>query len=368
MELIKHINSERPYQEMWNTFVYFESEPITKEFLEKIYIKNGYEDAFKFAFSNTSKFIYFIKQSKEYFHSAENSNILVKPLLIYYGMMNLIKAIVLTKDPDYPRNSGVLRHGITTRKLKKSNYSFRDDEIKIQKEGLLPHFYSLVTNHPSAKIEGNKYQIKELISLLPELQTSYQRIFQQQLLYPIEFSTENYDKKTQTLRIRVPKRVLQFFNQDKKKFCRELNLYNQKKEFTFSLYENTDQPNNQHYSSLSEEAICIDYLIKQENIKELSQYNIFQNPMIIQDFKGNYYIKPIIDTKLILPELMIYYMIMFNLGMLCRYETELWGDIIFSFTSEDMYIINEFINISLRKFPNLVLNILFNEILVFDSI
>ena len=357
MELIKHLKSERPYQEMWNTFVYFESEPITKEFLEKIYKKNGYEEGFKYAFSNTSKFIYFIKQSKEYFHSAENSNILVKPLLIYYGMMNLIKAIVLTKDPDYPKNSGVLRHGITTRKLKKNNYSFRDDEIKIQKEGLLPHFYSLVTNYPSDKIEGNKYQIKELISLLPELHTSYQRIFHQQLLYPIEFSTENYDEKTQTFRLKIPKKALQFFNHDQKKFSRELNLYNQKKDFTFSVSP-----------FLSEEAIFIDYLIKQENIKDLRQYNIFQNPMIIQDFKGNYYIKPIIDTKLILPELMIYYIIMFNLGMLCRYETELWGDIIYSFTSEDMYIINEFINISLRKFPNLVLNILFNEILVFDSI
>ncbi len=368
MELIKHLKSERPYQEMWNTFVYFESEPTTKEFLEKIYIKNGYDESFKYAFLNTSKFIYFIKQSKEYFHSAENSNILVKPLLIYYGMMNLIKAIVLTKDPDYPRNSGVLRHGITTRKLKKNNYSFRDDEIKIQKEGLLPHFYSLVTNHSSDKIEGNKYQIKELISLLPELQTSYQRIFQQQLLYPIEISIENHNKKTQTLMLRIPKKVLQFFNQDQKKFCKDLNLYNQKKDFTFSLCQNVDQQNIEYSKFLSEDAIYIDYLIKNENVNNLSYYNIFQNPMIIQDFKGNYFIKPIIDTKLILPELMIYYMIMYNLGMLCRYETELWGDINFSFTSEDMYIINEFINISLRKFPNLVLNLLFNEILVFDSI
>ncbi len=59
-------------------------------------------------------------------------------------------------------------------------------------------------------------------------------------------------------------------------------------------------------------------------------------------------------------------MVMFNLGMLCRYETELWGEIIFSFSSEDMYIINEFLNSSVRVFPNLILNEIFQEIFIFQ--
>lgn len=347
MKPIRQIYSENPYQKIWDTFVFFESEPTTKQFLLDIYEKENIKDSFKYAFQNTSKFIYFIKQAKEYFYSAEKSSILVKPLLIYYGMMSLIKAVILTKDPNYPNRTGVLRHGITTRKLKKNNFQFHDDEVKIQKEGLLPWFYSIMTNKSIDKIEGNKYKIKDLLSLLPDLQESYHRLYRERLIFPVSVEELN----PYSLEINIPKEILDFYNGSDSKLLIALNGYSKNK-LKFKKIESKD-----NIKIIWEGAL--------EN--PLRYSNIFSSPVIIQDIKGKYYMKPFLETKMLLPDIMIYYMLLYHLGMLCRYETELWGEIIFSFTSEDMYIINELLNITIRNFPNLILNALFDEFLIFEG-
>ncbi|TCS78130.1 YaaC family protein [Tepidibacillus fermentans] len=344
MKTIHFIYSENPYQKMWDTFVYFESEAKTKQYLQEIYEKIDEKNGYKLAFHNTSKFIYFIKQAREYFHSAEKSNILVKPLLIYYGMMNLMKAVILTKDPSYPSHTGVLRHGITTRKLKKSNYQFHEDEIKIQKEGLIPLFYNLITQQPIEKIDGQKFKIKELLSLLPEILDSYKKSYDEQRIYPIFFENEKSHK------FYLPIEILSHYHGNKNEVLSELNLYYSKKEESFQFVES----NNPKFLNLQ--------LVSNNNEEN---FHIIDHPMFLIDFKGRSFLKPILESRFLLPNLMIYYMIMFNLGMLCRYETELWGEIIFSFSSEDMYIINEFINSSLRTFPNLILNELFQGIHIF---
>ncbi len=349
MKPIHRIYSENPYQKMWDTFVYFESEPTTKQFLQMIYEKTDKNHGYKHAFANTSKFIYFIKQGKEYFFSASKSDLLVKPLLIYYGMMSLLKAVILTRDPNYPSRSGVLRHGLTTRKLKKSNYQFHDDEIKIQKDGLLSLYYTLITEKPINDIEGNKYKIKELLSLLPELHESYQRLYQEQIIYPIFFTKPLSPSKNE---FKISSSILSLYQEDSSQLLHALNRYSNHKNHPFTL--------------VSEQTDYLTFVwMKSDNITTVST---FQHPMFTLDYKGRSYLRPFKENSFFLPEMMIDYMLMYNLGMLCRYDTELWGEIIFSFASEDMYIINEFVNLTLRKFPNLILNALFDQFIIFEGI
>ncbi len=350
MRKIRHIYSENPYNKLWDTFVFFESEPTTKKFLADIYHKQKDINSIKYSFQNTSKFIYFLKQAREYFLSAEKSNILVKPLLIYYGMMNLVKAVILTKEPSYPSRTGVLRHGITTRKLKKLNYQFHDDEIKIQKEGLLTLFYTIMTNNQIESIEGNKYKIKELLSLLPELSESYHRLFNERKFFNITIEPLN----DSSVLLSIPRDTLIFYEYLPTHLVNELNKYTEGNSNPFYLEKSNDK-----------KSIAIKWIGTIN--KPLLYANFFDHPMLIQDMKGNYSFRPYSSPASHLPEIMVDYMLMFNLGMLCRYETELWGDIIFSFTSEDMYIINEFINITMRKFPNMILNNLLDEFLIFEG-
>jgi hypothetical protein len=349
---IHHLYSENPYAKMWDTYVYFESEPTTKAFLEDNYEKKGIEDSHKFAFHNTSKFIYFIKQAREYFEAAKKSHILVKPLLVYYGMMSLVKPVVLTMDPHYPSNTGVLRHGVTTRKIKKLDYVFHDDEIRIQKEGLLPHFYSLLLKEK--QIPQLKYKVKDLLALVPELHETFFRLYNQIPTEPLYIASEKDHESGNTL-IYLSERMLKRLDKSAEELVRWINTYNEGK----GRFENGSKRHR-------------DYIQVQWNHPDKMHVfdcpDGFANALFRQDYKGRHYLYHATSPDLLLPEVIIHFLLMYNLGMLCRYETELWGEIIFSFSSADMFMINELLNISMRKFPNLILNLLLDEILIFNNV
>ncbi len=59
-----------------------------------------------------------------YYDQFSKAPLALKPLLLYYGYVQLLKAILLTVDPIYPQSSSVLAHGVSTRKRKKQHYSF----------------------------------------------------------------------------------------------------------------------------------------------------------------------------------------------------------------------------------------------------
>lgn len=344
MNKINNVFCEDPNQKMWNLFIFFECEPTVKNYLLSRYSNSFANEKNRFAFENTSKFIYFIKQAKGYFFSANKSDILVKPLLIYYGMVSLIKALILTKDPSYPNRASVLQHGLSTRKLKKINFRLVDDEIKVQKDGLLPIFYNLITN--GSINDGTKFKIKELLSLIPEIHDCYYKLYNEKNIFQLHIETP---KNTQ-IELTIDKNVLMSFDNNIDNFLGVLNDYTK---------------TGSHFNVKESRNLNELVLTWKKNINNpLAYENFFDHPLIIQDLKGDYYLRHIKDNRLLLPEIIIEFLIMYSLGILCRYDTELWGEIIFSFSSEDIYIINEFIDLTIRKFPNLILNNLFEEYII----
>jgi hypothetical protein len=337
----RRIQCENSIDRMWSLFLFFENEPMAKQHLFQSYalIKDE-KEANRLAFENTHKFIYFLKQGTAYFNSAKKSDLIVRPLLVYYGITSLMKSILLLKDPHYPKTTSVLQHGITTRKKKKNNYSFQDDEIKVQKDGLLPYFSQIVTNDPL--LTHRKYKVLDLFSMIPELQDSFFLLFQSRTMTSIHVTKLSSSTWLFTF---------------EKSQVHENNLVFSE---IVSLFE--------HGLSLSEEILSTSDV-------ELSLTVSTSNPnykpdknhtQIVRDYRGEYhfYFK---DSLALSNEIIVYNMLMYILGMLCRYDTELWGELIFSFSSSDIYIIEEILQLSLRKFPNLILNYLFNETILFES-
>lgn len=351
MKCIHRIACENPLEKLWSMFVYFESEPHVKSFLEQCYQSHHGEDASRFAFQNTHRFIYNIKQGREYYLAAANSNILVKPLLLYYGMVSLLKAVILTSEPGYPAHTKVLQHGITSRKLKKSDYTFSEDEIKVQKEGLFP----MVAGHlDCSQLIGEKFKVKHLLSIIPELRESYEKTYSQASLIPLHIS-RHIDFSSPTTTFYLPESILDHYHLSYEGFIHFLNRYNQK------------DARFDHHSIQAPKGIIRIIWDHPQKIHVSESPTGFENNLFIQDYKGNHFFIHDHHPTLFIPELMAHYMLMYILGMLCRYETELWGEIIFSFTSGEMFIINEFLNISQRKFPNMILNLLFDERFIFET-
>lgn len=150
-----------PWPEMKRLYLLLENEGRAQHLLRQYYSRKLVDEKIikHWAYANTLKFCYFIKQGILFFDEAQRSSVMIKPLLLFYGMTNLKKGLILLHDPHYPQSSAVLQHGLTTRKKKKASYRFLEDEVKVQREGLIPYFAQTVlgqrlTIHQKYKISA----------------------------------------------------------------------------------------------------------------------------------------------------------------------------------------------------------------------
>lgn len=218
------------------------------------YLKQRYKnlpDQEKLAFQNSYTIIYYIEHGKKYYDQSLIAPYELQPVLLFYGMVQLMKALILTVDPNYPETTQVLAHGVSTRKRKKSQYEFLFDEVKVQKNGLISYFSEKVFH--MKQLEGEKYKMVDLLVQIPELQST--------------FKIMNKEKQS------VP-------------LCK-------KNENTF-------------------------------------------------------------------PELLVHYLILYNLSMICRYETEWWGELFHTYASNDLPFITEFLETTKQKVPYFI-SLLFEE-------
>ena len=105
----------------------------------------------------------FIKQGKEYYTQAEKANSNVSPLLYYYGMLNLVKAYILSRDPYtiIPKvgkkiSSSNLSHGVSAGDKIKQAYSIHVENIELQNNGIFCHFYKLLTGNKISSLDKSQ--------------------------------------------------------------------------------------------------------------------------------------------------------------------------------------------------------------------
>lgn len=326
---------------MNSLFLFFQNEQNAKNKLYHSYLNLKEEkEATRLAYNNSLKFIYFIKQGFSYFISAKNSDLIVQPLLLYYGIINLMKSMILLSDPYYPSTTTILQHGMTTRKKKKTEYEFQQDIVKVQKDGLLPYFAESILKDPL--ITHSRYKVMDLYSMIPELQDSF-HLFHSKTMLPVTIKQVD---STQWKFSFLEKDLL-YFPLPFSEIC--------------SLFQESISMGNHLDLSLE--------IAKNESTiilhTKFSNYSpVLDHYQILEDYRGNYYFFTSYQLK-IKNEIVVFNMLMYILSMLCRYDTEHWGEIIYSYHTDDLLLVKELLQITLRKFPNLILNHLFGEKYIF---
>ncbi|EIT83806.1 hypothetical protein A374_18689 [Fictibacillus macauensis ZFHKF-1] len=303
----------------WELYYSFFSSSKAQSYLYRCYERAGIEQAESKSYQNCYPFIYFIEHGKKYYDLASISPAEIQPVLLFYGMIQLIKACVLTTDPDYPENSSVLAHGLTTRKRKKKCYEFLHDEVKVQRNGLFNHFsYQLFhVKHT----EGEKFKMLSLLQYIPELQNRLQEIQQKQQLLQVIQDQHDWH---------IPSCILTTLHMNTERF---LTYINQGSSSSFQLKNETKS-----HIVLSTSSILTP----------------FSSQPFIWSSDNTYYIsrsRPEESFYGALNEPMIHYSILYNLSMLCRYETEWWSDIFHSYTTNDLPFILSFLQTTQRKIP-----------------
>jgi hypothetical protein len=306
---------------VWESLSCFHSAEMAQKYLKKCYQKLSLKEADVQSYNNCYPFIYYLEQGELYFKQALITPLSIQPILLFYGYIHLIKACVLTIDPFYPQNTSVLAHGVTSRKRKKQQYSFLKDEIKIQKNGLLSHFAQEMFH--VKHLEAEKFQMGELLSVIPEMKETFQMVLNKQTQFSLT-------QQNQTLSF--SDEVLDHYHMSEDRFIQFLK-------------EKTENK------------------VKVQGGRELLLEHVQGELLPIRwNIRTNQFSLPADRSEAYnLPEPIIHYLLLYNLSMIARYETEWWSELIKSNASDDYPIIKNFLCLSLEKPMVLIRNYLLSK-------
>lgn len=305
----------------WSNFSSFFSATNTQLFLQKKYEKQKFENIEQLAFKNCYPFIYYLEHGKEYYLQAVKSPLIIQPILLFYGFVHLLKGVLLTINPYYPESTSVLAHGVSTRKRKKQDFSFIHDEVKVQKNGLFPYMAENLFH--MKHLEGEKFKMGELFNLIPELKDTINELDNKTTFIPIKNVNNKYY---------IPKEILDCYHMTENRF--------------------------------------IDFLINKSNQKLMFMKNlkgslVFQrdkiNPFLLPfryDVDESIWMLPTSNKYIYVNEILIHYLLLYNLSMIARYETEWWSELVKNMPNKDYPLIEVFLTKTKNKGPFLIYQML----------
>lgn len=299
-------------------FLYLSNHQTAQAFLEECYQKMEEPNASRLSFENTTSFLYYLNHGVRFFENAKKVELFIKPVLYFYGMTHLIKACLLTKRPRYPESTTLLSHGVTARKRKKKNYTFMQDEVKVQQNGLFPYFSEHLYTQRTLPFE--KIKMEDLLSVIPELTPFFKLEDQQRLI-----TVGKIDSKFLTF----PNHLLDTHHVTESAFINKIKGHLPK-------FTNMDIDTGAIHIQL-EESVSTSF-----------------GPFFINYDNRNIYFPIYREHFLPISEVMVHYMVLYNLSMICRYEAEWWGDLLVSKPDIDYPMILKFLEITEEKTPFLL--------------
>jgi hypothetical protein len=303
----------------WTHYSIFFSAEHSQKALKKSYEKLNIEQPEQRSFENCYPFIYYLEHAKTYYDQAHHSPLLIQPILMFYGFANLIKACILTIQPDYPENTSVLAHGVSTRKRKKQQYQFFQDEVKIQKNGLFPFMAEKMFH--MKHLEGEKASMEELLRLIPELNELFLNLEGTSIFSNVGFNGEHF---------LISEKVLDQFHMTESRF-RE--FFQSKSQLSCDFLETQDKHLQLKMG-----------LDKARDIAPLRYH-----------FEDNSFHFPNQKSEILhYPEIMVHYLLLYNLSMIARYETEWWSELVKMMPNRDYPFICTFLKIAQNKGPFLI--------------
>jgi YaaC-like protein len=118
-----------------------------------------------------------LRQSKELFTAAEQASDVTKPLLSYYGMLNLVKGMMAVDAPDFFQDRDNLQHGLSPREGAKDKFTFQEERIVLHPDGV----YSLgrkAVGQSSVCADNERVvlNIADIFKALPDLYWDYMKL------------------------------------------------------------------------------------------------------------------------------------------------------------------------------------------------
>lgn len=290
-----------------------------------------------------SEISFAIRQGIEFFKNAENADISISPLLIYYGILSLSKALIVANSSRDLYLDDIKYHGLTTRP--------RDQKQQQQKQE--KNSWKLIKEYANVN-DGVFLELGKIFNI--NLQKDYAFYLKDTLVCipEIEKIIEKYNVLTS--------RVIQAYTR--------LEIEDNK--IVFGIYSDdadkfekvcTGIKSNFSKGNMHESEAFTKYTSKEEgtleNFEYFSEYSstiggIYFIAPTIYEFNGN-------KEKIVLPQILLDYLNFFILSEQVRYHQDNWNKILNGRNNAIIGILEIYIDCVKRRFPNLILNELFKE-------
>ncbi|GGM43372.1 hypothetical protein GCM10011351_31690 [Paraliobacillus quinghaiensis] len=295
---------------------YLQSTETAQKYLFHCYKQQQISDYQKLSYQNSDRFFYYIKHGLLYYQTANHAATETQPLFYFYGMTHLIKACLLSEIPNYPHSTSLLAHGLSTRKRKKQHYDFLQDEVKIQSNGLFPYFSANLFH--VKQWPTDKFSMETMLKTIPEMNALFCMHSKQTHL--IKVANRNETK------LNFPLDILDTYHLSQERFLAKLTPY---------ILTNKIHADKEKIYCELEHPISI--LAKGPFFYHLDENSIY---FALTNQLPNYS-----------HEIIHHYILLYNLSMIARYETEWWGDLLHTTATKDYPFIKNFLDITSRKIP-----------------
>lgn len=332
----RKILTENPYEEVWSYLSYFESVHNCEKYLIEHHNIPNKEIRKERAF----RLRYYIKQAREYFDASLGVSFLTQPVLLYYGAVCLSEALILAKRG---HEDTTKRHGLDDKINKNLSY-LNEYKIRITNRGTFSELYRTIlskNNSTFDDIKMSEWSLKELFSMVPEIKDLFE---------------DNFNEKSRILKVN------RVFDSDGEYLKINEPLFSSMDDNSINSFFSNIKGLNEFYltpTKLNDHKFVI---FKKPGQKgDIVKKTIMNEEYLISDNK--------VENGIILNinEISIHFLILYALSMLCRYSSYLWGEGSLELEKGDFFMIKNFLKVSTRKFPNMILNTLMNTEYLFTT-
>ena len=281
-----------------------------------------------------SQISYCILQADEYFRAAESVSINTSPLLLFYGMLSLAKALIVANDPT-KLLADMKYHGLHHDKGQRA--ATIEEQLAVVNGGVFDDLTEVVSGLKFPK--ASTIRFKDVLAISPELSGMYKRHFGSLPRWLNFYSQELVSPDPYKLRMCIvaldESAALAAIPELGTDFVR--------------------QPGLEHA-----QAMC--FLSKPE-LQASPEYFRVYSPVVGGRFLVGSLPFSLNGTPLAryLSPPLSDYVLMYILSDCVRYQQDLWGNVIQGKETGILGLIELAIAVARRRFPNLVLNELFGE-------
>ena len=279
-----------------------------------------------------------VNQAYEYFKAADSITIATKPLLYFYGMLSLAKSLIIANTKETNLES-LDYHGLTQKPRDKESQEYHENPQNwtLEKEyaATAPGDFSKAVSDFEFP-NGSIILFKDILAICPEISSLYELYYKE------------------------PSHTLYMYSYEEKSsapFVFELSFEPENEKETFRRIPEFEK----EFSMLPQLKHGVARTFRSKELEQFPEYMGIYHPPV----GGQYVVRGInyrVDSKYYsryIDPIVVDYLGMYMLSMCVRYKQELWGDSTQGERTGIASLIELYLTIVKRRFPNGVLNLFF---------